>query len=172
MPHQRITDNPAFAAYGRALARWLNGESQDEFALHQAGDALCREVRAAGVPAEHLLYSVQAATMQPAGESIRNARRESSYAAAVRELMQACFGREPVLRVTHTTDGRDWTLMLIPERTRTDRGSAVRRRDWLSCVSAGDRRYITPVPPQWEQWSESELAAAITKARPDMRGFA
>ena len=172
MPPRRIADSPAFAEYRHTLAAWLGGESDDEFAVHRAGDALCQEVRATGVPVEHLLYSVQSAVMQPSAESIRSARRESAYAAAVRELMQACYGREPELRVTHTTDGRDWTLMLIPERTRTEHGAAGRRKDWLACVSAGDRRYITPVPPRWEQWGESELAAAITKARPDMRGSA
>jgi hypothetical protein len=46
----------------------------------------------------------------------------------------------------------------------------MRRQDWLCCATLGDRRYITPVPPAWNQWSDAELLGAVVRARPDLRG--
>jgi hypothetical protein len=37
-------------------------------------------------------------------------------------------------------------------------------------VARDDRRYITPVPGTWEQWSDAELLTHILHAPVDLRG--
>jgi hypothetical protein len=84
--------------------------------------------------------------------------------------MQACYGYCPDLRLVRGPDGRGWIVMHIREGMRWDPEIEMRRQDWLCCATLGDRRYITPVPPAWTQWSDADLLGAVVRARPDLRG--
>ena len=46
----------------------------------------------------------------------------------------------------------------------------VPRKDWLSCIARDQRRYITPVPLGWEQWTDVEVLSQILRSKPDLRG--
>ena len=84
--------------------------------------------------------------------------------------MQACFSKDMPLRVVGGVDSSDWTVLPIREGWRWGPEIRLRRCDWLCCVTTGDRRYISPVPHGWEQWSDTELATAIRRTKPDLRG--
>ena len=89
---------------------------------------------------------------------------------ALRSLMETCYGFRSDLRLVRGPDGRAWVVMHIQEGMRWDPEIEMRRQDWLCCATAGDRRYITPVPPGWKDWSDLELVGAVVRARPDLRG--
>ena len=153
------------------LADWLDGES-DEHTLYHASADVCRTVRMLAMQPEHILIALHASGLET--RSARNSgaglARDRRYASAVFLLLQACFGQDVTLRVIHGVDGADWTVLPIREGWRWDPEIEMRRRDWLCCVTTGDRRYISPVPAGWEQWTDAELATAIRHARPDLRG--
>ena len=66
-------------------------------------------------------------------------------------------------------DGRSWLVFLVPEGMRWDPEIEMRRVSWLCCETESDTRYITPVPPAWQQMSDEQLLAAITVAPKDYR---
>jgi len=171
---RRIESFPAFEAYRSALAAWLDGSAADETELYHAGGALGSQFREVGFFAEHLLAEVHALGMNPDGwsnvHSERRRIRDRRYLLAITLLLQSAFGADPVLRSVRGTDGREWIVLLVRENVRWDPRIDVPRKDWLSCVARDKRRYITPVPLDWEQWSDVELLARILRARPDLRG--
>jgi hypothetical protein len=169
-----IRDCPAFDRYVEELGAWVDGSDDDVRILDDAASALARHARANGIAAEHLVAALQgvelrtsiALTMEPAARRQRDAR----HVTALRALMQTCYGFEPDLRIVRGPDGRAWVVMHIHEGMRWDPEIEMRRQDWLCCATLGDRRYITPVPPAWNQWGEAELLGAVVRARPDLRG--
>lgn len=62
-----------------------------------------------------------------------------------------------------------WQVFVVREREATVTDGAARRRDWLRLESSVDRRFIAPIPPGWERWTDRELLAAIRRAYPDLR---
>lgn len=169
-----IRDCPAFDRYVEELGAWVDDTGVDVGVLDDSASALARHARANGIAAEHLVAALQgvelrtsvALTMEPAARRQRDAR----HATALRALMQTCYGFEPDLRLVRSPDGRAWVVMHIHEGMRWDPEIEMRRQDWLCCATLGDRRYITPVPPAWTQWSDAELLGAVVRARPDLRG--
>lgn len=171
LPAPRLADSPGFHAYRPVLASWLAGEC-DENALYQGSVELCRTVRSYGAKPEQIVVALHESGIEQRDEATSQhaVARDRRYASAVFILLQACFGVDLALRVVRGVDGADWTVIPIREGWRWDPEIEMRRRDWLCCVTTGDRRYISPVPAGWEQWTDTELAAAIRRAKPDLRG--
>jgi len=152
----------------------MDGSGEDVGVMRDAAAALCGHVRANGIAAEHLVATLQAVAQRsrhaPAVEPGQRRRRDDRHAAALRLLVETCYGFDPLLRVVRGLDGRVWVVLHIHEGMRWDPEIEMRRQDWLCCATLGDRRYITPVPSGWDQWSDVDLAAAVVQARPDLRG--
>lgn len=169
-----IRDFPAFDRYVEALGAWIEDSGDDVSVLHGSATELARHARANGVAAEHLLAAIQSVPLRTrdalAMEPAARRRRDDRHALALRALMQTCYGFESGLRLVRGTDGRPWVVMHIQEGMRWDPEIEMRRQDWLCCTTYGDRRYITPVPAAWSQWSDADLLAAVVRARPDLRG--
>jgi hypothetical protein len=174
LAYRHIRDFPAFDRFVDELGVWVDGSRGDVGVMSDAASALSGHVRANGIPAEHLVAALQAAPLPsrhaPAVDPGERHRRDDRHAAALRLLVEACYGFQPVLRIVRGLDGRAWVVLLIREGMRWDPEIEMRRHDWLCCATPGDRRYITPIPAGWEQWSDVELAAAVVRARPDLRG--
>ena len=172
LPSHAFVGSGAFARYRAVLQQWLDDETGDERDLYEAGALVVQSARAHGVSPELLLFELHAVGVQ-ARDALNTgvvAARDARYTMAVLVLMQQCFRDSSPPRVVRDVDGRDWSVMTVREGQRWDPEIEMRRRDWLCCVTDGDRRYISPVPADWEQWSAAELAAAVRKARPDLRG--
>ncbi len=82
----------------------------------------------------------------------------------------ASDGHAPPGRTVADADGRLWHVFVVEEGMRWDPEIEMRRRSWLCCDGGDDRRYISPLPPGWLEWSDAILLAAITEAKPDLRG--
>lgn len=171
---RRLHSFPSFAAYRAALAAWVDGSAADQSELYRAGGALSAELRDGGAFPEHVLADVHALGVNPDGwsnsHSERRRLRDRRYLDAVTLLLQSCFGKDPDLRSVRGTDGREWLVLLVRENVRWDPRIDVPRKDWLSCVARDQRRYITPVPMGWAQWSDTEMLSQILRAKPDLRG--
>ena len=72
-------------------------------------------------------------------------------------------------RIVMAADGRSWQVFVVPEGMRWDPEIEMRRVSWLCCQTDAETRYIKPVPPDWQQWSDVQLLAAITVAPKDHR---
>jgi hypothetical protein len=173
LPKRRLETFASFPAYRDELLHWLDGSADEEVALYRTGVLLCSELRAAGSFPEHILMELHAlglkADRPEDGAEERNVRDER-YLHAMRLLMQTCFGEHPPVRAVRAADGRQWFVLHVREGMRWDPEIEMRRKDWLSCVASDDRRYITPVPKSWEQWSDAELLGNILRAPVDLRG--
>ena len=171
LPSHAFVGSGALAKYRGVLRGWLDNETVDERDLYEAGTLVCQSARAHGVSPELLLFELHVAGVRPrdALNAAAVVARDERYTTAVHVLMQQCFRDSSAPRVVRDVDGRDWSVMTVREGQRWDPEIEMRRRDWLCCVTEGDRRYISPVPPDWEQWTAAELAAAVRKARPDLR---
>jgi hypothetical protein len=169
-----IRDFPAFDRYVEELGVWVDGSGDDVRILNDVASALARHVRANGIAAEHLVAALQGVELRTrvalSMEPVARRRRDDRHVAALHALMQTCYGFDSDLRLVRGTDGRAWVVMHIQEGMRWDPEIEMRRQDWLCCATLGDRRYITPVPPAWKQWSDADLLGAVVRARPDLRG--
>ena len=76
---------------------------------------------------------------------------------------------EPTHRIVMDTDGQRWKVYLVAEGMRWDPEIEMRRVSWLCCETDTECRYITPVPPDWQQSSDEQLLAAIAVAPEDHR---
>jgi hypothetical protein len=74
------------------------------------------------------------------------------------------------MRTVQDADNRVWHVYVVQEGMRWDPEIEMRRRNWLCCAALDERRFISPVPPNWERWSDVELLAAIAGAKADHRG--
>lgn len=166
-----LAESSAFATYRESLIAWLDGTA-GEHEVSEAAVEVCRLARANSVQPEHLLFLLHeaGARRRDAINPAIVAARDRRYTTAVHNLMQACFRNAIEPRLVRDVDGRDWTVMPIREGDRWDPEIEMRRRDWLGCVTSDDRRYISPVPANWTQWTDWELAGEIRKAKPDLRG--
>lgn len=72
-------------------------------------------------------------------------------------------------RIVMDADGRTWQVFLVAEGMRWDPEIEMRRVSWLCCETDAETRYITPVPPAWQQMSDEHLLAAIAVAPKDLR---
>jgi len=171
---RHIRDFPAFERFVDELGIWVDGSGDDVGVMRDAALALCGPVRANGIAAEHLVAALQAEALRshnaPAVDPGEHLRRDDRHARALRVLVETCYGFEPRLRVVRSLDGRAWVVVHIQEGMRWDPEIEMRRQDWLCCATLGDRRYVTPVPQGWNEWSDADLAAAVVRARPDLRG--
>jgi hypothetical protein len=168
--YRPIFESPEFARYRDELASWL-AAGGDESALRAAEDEMRRAIQAGAIPPEHLLASLHTAAFSALeGATSTSPPQVPRYLEAISRLMHACFGSIAQLRVIEDNDGRNWSVMPIAEGARWDPEIEMRRRAWLCCVTTGDRRYISPVPRDWDQWTDNEIAGAIGSARPDLRG--
>ena len=61
-------------------------------------------------------------------------------------------------------DGRRWQVCAVIEGVGWDAEIPVRRENWLSFTTDGERRFITPLPADWEMWSTERLRAELAKA--------
>lgn len=77
---------------------------------------------------------------------------------------------EQLVRSVTDADGRTWYVHVVIEGFRWDPEIEERRRNWLCLEAADDRRFISPVPEDWEQWSDATLLRWIGAAKPDLRG--
>jgi hypothetical protein len=163
---------PAFDEYGRQLQAWLDGGG-DESALQRAMVALSAQARAGGMPPEHIVISLQSSGLgarRTGADEQGDAARPARYADALHRMLESCTGQPQRLRLVAALDDRDWVVLHVREGMRWDPEIEMRRKDWLCCATTDDRRYITPVPSDWEQWTDAELLVAITEAKPDLRG--
>ena len=76
---------------------------------------------------------------------------------------------EPMHRIVVDAEGRRWKVFVVPEGMRWDPEIEMRRVSWLCCETDTDTRYITPVPPDWQRWSDEQLLTAILAAPKDQR---
>lgn len=60
--------------------------------------------------------------------------------------------------------GRQWVACAVIEGVGWDHEIPVRRDNWLLLESDGERRYIAPLPPDWETWSDDELRERVAHA--------
>jgi hypothetical protein len=68
-------------------------------------------------------------------------------------------------------DGQRWDVRAVIEGVGWDAELPIRRENWLSFETEGQRRFITPLPEGWASWSDERLRAelanaAISKRRP------
>ena len=61
-------------------------------------------------------------------------------------------------------DGRRWVASPVIEGLGWDAELPIRRENWLSLETDGERRFMSPLPPDWESWSEDELCTHIRSA--------
>jgi hypothetical protein len=73
------------------------------------------------------------------------------------------------VRSVQDAAGRTWHAYVVVARIKFDPESEKRRRNWLALETAGDRRYLSPVPAGWSGWTDEQLLTAIASAKPDLR---
>lgn len=66
-------------------------------------------------------------------------------------------------------DGRRWRVTEVIEGLGWDQEMPMRRENWLLLVSGEERRFIAPLPPDWESWPDDKLRAELASARPSKR---
>lgn len=66
-------------------------------------------------------------------------------------------------------DGRCWRVTEVIEGLGWDQEMPMRRENWLLLESAGERRYIAPLPADWAFWPDDKLRAEVAAARPSKR---
>lgn len=172
--YRALTESDEFQAYSQRFCRWMEGDRADgDRDLLRAGHRLHDEVRRLGMQPEHALIALHAsgAPGRQCGTLANADDAPSRYAEALELLTES--SPEPMLSprlVRAPKSGDVWLVILVQESRRWDTKVGPYRKDWLACVAAGDRRYITPVPAGWQEQSDVELLGAITRARPDLRG--
>jgi hypothetical protein len=77
---------------------------------------------------------------------------------------------EDLVRVVVDTDNRTWHVYVMIEGRKWDPAINKHRRNWLCIESASERRFVSPVPAGWEEWSDTRLRTAIAAAKQDLRG--
>lgn len=60
-------------------------------------------------------------------------------------------------------------MHLVREGYTWDPEIEMRRRNWLSCVTDKERRYISRAPHDWLDWTDAHLLAAMLAAPVDRR---
>jgi hypothetical protein len=187
------SDAEPLVRYFQALVDWLDDATSDGNGLRTASEALSAEARRRQVGADGLLRTVKARLAGGVGrpEVARSADdlgRASRYVSAMEILLSAYFGdAQPRMSVgtppvpprnsmeqkaRHVIDRerRAWRVFLVEEGMKWDPEIEMRRANWLCCAAFDEQRYISPVPPGWEAWSDDELLEAVAQAPRDHRG--
>jgi hypothetical protein len=71
--------------------------------------------------------------------------------------------RRPQKRVIYV-DGTRWEVSAVIEGVGWDAELPVRRENWLSFETDGERRFITPLPEDWASWSDERMREELAKA--------
>lgn len=66
-------------------------------------------------------------------------------------------------------NGRWWRVSPVIEGLGWDQEIPVRRENWLLLESEGERRFIAPLPADWESWADDALRAQVGLARQSKR---
>ncbi len=72
-------------------------------------------------------------------------------------------------RLVMDTDGHEWEVFPMIEGLGWDPEADIRRENWLCFTTPGERRYLVPIPPNWLEWTNEELGAALERAPQDKR---
>jgi hypothetical protein len=62
-----------------------------------------------------------------------------------------------------------WDVYPMVESLGWNGEAAVPRGSWLCFTTKGERRYLTPLPVDWEKWTDAELQAVLISAPVDKR---
>ena len=76
--------------------------------------------------------------------------------------------RRPVQRIIEV-DGHQWEVSAVIEGMGWDAELPISRESWLSFVSGDERRFITPLPPDWASWTDERLRAELATAQLSQR---
>jgi hypothetical protein len=146
---QALAQTRALKKFCEVLERYLEtGDGEDE--LPRQAAALAAEAQQLELPPEHILYAMRVTRCR--GNNERAFRAE----VAVREV------RDPA-------SGELWTVHVVHEGYSWDPEIEMHRRDWLSCTTSSERRFISPAPQDWLEWDDSTLLSAMRAAPIDQR---
>ncbi len=73
---------------------------------------------------------------------------------------------EDPVRPVVDAQGRTWYVYPVVEGMKV---GATQRATWLCLECGDDRRFISPVPDGWRQWTDGTLLHSIYVAKPDLR---
>ncbi len=69
-----------------------------------------------------------------------------------------------------TVDGTRWTVWEVHPRPAEDSAGVGVRADftggWLAVQGSGHKRRISPIPDQWQSWTDERLADEVRAAPP------
>lgn len=190
-PVRELAQSPELTAFCSQLERFLDtGEGADLLPARAA--AVAAEARSMDLPPEHILYALRVARCNVGHGTLDTTREREMgrrYAAGIACLLRHYFGLEeedvervgdvsraksPIERefraevavrmVADPQSGALWRTSLMREGYSWELGAAWRCRQWLSCESGTERRYVTPVPSDWLVCEDSVLLALIRSA--------
>lgn len=195
-PVQALARSPELDAFCGALERFLDtGEGTEQLPARAA--ALVAEARSRDVPPEHILLALRISRCNVGhghGRTEQDREVGRRYAQAIalllryyfhvsdedlepvgdvgraKTLAERAFRAEAAVRmVPDAVSGALWRVDLVHEGYTWDPVLEPLRRDWLSCESGEERRYIAPAPTDWLEWKDDALLAAIRSAPRDQR---
>jgi hypothetical protein len=195
-PVQALVRSPDLDAFCGALERFLDtGEGADQLPAHAA--ALAGEARSRHIPPEHILLALRISRCNVGhghGRTERDRDVGRRYAQAISLLLryyfhvsesdlepvgdvaraktpgERAFRAEAAMRmVPDSASGALWRVELVHEGYTWNPQLESLRRDWLSCESGEERRYIAPAPADWLEWNDGQLLSAIRSAPRDQR---
>ena len=70
----------------------------------------------------------------------------------------------PELHRIIEVDGRQWIVAPVIEGVGWDAELPVRRHNWLSLETHGERRFISPLPEDWDRWTDDHLREQVRAA--------
>jgi hypothetical protein len=77
------------------------------------------------------------------------------------------------MRVFADLDGRDWTVFEVKKQGgRAERWTYLPEEfgeGWLCFESDISKRRLTPIPPRWREFSDTQLAGLLKEAKPVSR---
>jgi hypothetical protein len=88
-------------------------------------------------------------------ESTAERRREVAFRDGARKVLDG--------------EGHEWEVFPMIEGLAWDGEISYPRENWLCFATEGERRYLAPLPPDWEKWNDEELRAALAAAPLDKR---
>lgn len=190
-PVQALARSPELDAFCSALERFLHtGEGAD--ALPARAAALVAEARSRHLPPEHILFALRIARCnvghgRAGTEDDREVGRRYAQGIALllryyfhvneaevepvgdvaraKSLDERAFRAEVAVRmVPDPQSGALWRVEQVREGYTWEPEIHPPRRDFLSCESGEERRYISPAPAGWLEWNEGVLLSAIRSA--------
>jgi hypothetical protein len=74
-------------------------------------------------------------------------------------------------RLVNDREGHRWEVYPMIEGLAWDKDVSYPRENWLCFATGGERRYLAPLPADWESWSDDELLVALAAAPVDKRRY-